>query len=156
RRVSAEKILIAVGTQPVRPGSVAFDDRTIIDSDGLLRLGRIPSSLVVVGAGVIGIEYAAIFAALGTKVTVVEQRARLLDFCDAQIVEALQYHLRELGVVFRLQETVTSVRPIDGGTVTELQSGKTLLADVVLYSAGRQGATDDLDLHAAGLEADAR
>jgi NAD(P) transhydrogenase len=156
REVSADYVVVAVGTTPARPASVEFDERTIIDSDGILNLDRIPDSLLVVGAGVIGIEYAAIFAALGSKVTVVEQRDALLDFCDRQIVEALQYHLRDLGVTFRLRETVTSVERFEEGTVTHLQSGKQILSDVVLYSAGRQGATGPLRLENAGLEADAR
>ena len=108
-RLSAENIVIATGTRPAHPPDVEFDDRTILDSDGLLLLDRIPSSAVVVGAGVVGIEYASMFAALGAKVTVVERRAQLLDFCDAQIAEGLQYHLRELGVVFRFGEEVTAV-----------------------------------------------
>ena len=107
-------------------------------------MSRIPSTLVVVGAGVIGIEYASIFAALGTRVTVVEQRERLLEFCDNQMVEALQYYLRDLGLVFRLGETVTSVEKHDGGTLTTLASGKRIAADAVMYSAGRQGATAGL------------
>ena len=98
----------------------------------------------MVGAGVIGIEYASIFAALGTRVTVVEKRERLLEFCDNQMVEALQYYLRDLGVVFRLGETVTSVEKHDGGTLTTLASGKRIAADAVMYSAGRQGATAGL------------
>ncbi len=156
RAVGAEYVVIATGTTPARPASVDFDDRTIIDSDGILNLDRIPASLCVVGAGVIGIEYAAIFASLGSKVTVVEQRDLLLDFCDRQIVEALQYHLRDLNVTFRLRETVTGVERFDDGTVTHLESGKQILSDVVLYSAGRQGATESLALANAGLEADAR
>ena len=102
-------------------------------------LGKIPGSLVVVGAGVIGIEYASMFAALGTKVTVVEKRHRLLDFCDDQIVEALQYHLRDLGVTFRFGERVVGVELHDGGSVTELESGKRIPSDAVLYAAGRAG-----------------
>jgi NAD(P) transhydrogenase len=156
RRLTAERIVIAVGTRPARPPAVEFDDRTILDSDGLLRLDRVPASALVVGAGVIGIEYASMFAALGVKVTVVEKRPRLLDFCDAQIVEGLQYHLRDLGVVFRLGEEVTAVDRHDGGALTHLASGKRIASDVVLYAAGRQGETDDLDLQKAGLEADAR
>jgi NAD(P) transhydrogenase len=156
RRVTAEKILISVGTVPNRPASIEFDERTVLDSDGILQLPHIPRALVVVGAGVIGIEYASMFAALGSKVTVVEQRNRLLDFCDDQITEALQYHLRELGVTFRFGEEVTSVMRHEGGAITNLKSGKRVAADTVLYSAGRKGATDDLDLHNAGLSADAR
>jgi NAD(P) transhydrogenase len=85
-QVTAEKIIVAAGTRPARPDSVDFDDATIIDSDGILNLDKVPSSMVVVGAGVIGIEYASMFAALGTKVTVVERRERMLDFCDLEIV----------------------------------------------------------------------
>src|SRR4051795_5335943 len=115
RTVETDRIVIATGTTPARPPDVEFDEATILDSDGILLMSRIPSTLVVVGAGVIGIEYASIFAALGARVTVVEQRERLLEFCDGQLVEALQYYLRDLGVVFRLGETVTSVEKHDGG-----------------------------------------
>ena len=155
RVVTAARVLIAVGTRPARPGSVQFDGRTILDSDDILALDAIPHSLVVVGAGVVGIEYASMFAALGTKVTVIE-RNRLLPFCDQQIIEALQYHLRDLGVVFRFGEAVTAVEQRPQGAICHLESGKRIPADVVLYSAGRQGATDGLALEAAGLEADAR
>jgi NAD(P) transhydrogenase len=156
RRLTAANVVIATGTRPARPAAVEFDERTILDSDGLLRLDRIPASVVVVGAGVIGIEYASMFAALGAKVTVVEKRARLLEFCDAQIGEGLQYHLRDLGVVFRFGEEVTAVDRHDGGALTHLASGKRVAAEVVLYAAGRQGQTDDLDLGRVGLEADER
>jgi NAD(P) transhydrogenase len=156
RELTAEYVVIATGTRPARPASVEFDDRSVIDSDGILHLDRIPDSLVVVGAGVVGVEYAAIFASLGSKVTIVEQRDGLLDFCDRQIVEALQYHLRDLNVTFRFGETVTAVERFEDETVTRLESGKQILADVVLYSAGRQGATDTLELANAGLVADAR
>jgi len=156
RQATAEQIIVAVGTTPARPPNVDFDDRTVIDSDGLLHLESIPASLVVVGAGVIGVEYASMFAALGTKVTLVERRTHLLEFCDAEIVEGLQHHLRDLGVVFRLGEHVTAVDRHEGGTVTHLESGKRVAADSVFYSAGRQGATHGLGLDAAGLEADER
>jgi len=156
RRITAERIVIATGTRPHRPKAVEFDSKTILDSDGLLLLDRLPASIVVVGAGIIGIEYASMFAALGTKVTVVEKRNRLLDFVDAQIAEGLQYHLRDLGVVFRFGEAVTAVERHDGATVTLLESGKRIPAEVVLYAAGRQGETDDLDLEKAGLDANER
>ena len=156
RTVEAERIVIATGTTPARPPDVEFDEATILDSDGILQMSRIPATLVVVGAGVIGIEYASIFAALGTRVTVVERRERLLEFCDGQMVEALQYYLRDLGVVFRLGETVTSVEKHDGGTLTALASGKRIAADAVMYSAGRQGATAGLGLEEVGLEIDKR
>jgi NAD(P) transhydrogenase len=129
RTITASKIMIAVGTRPARPSSVEFDRRTILDSDDILNLDWIPASLVVVGAGVIGIEYASMFAALGTRVTVVERRSALLEFLDSQIVEALQYHLRDLGVVFRFAETVTAVEKHSSGAITHLASGKRIPAD---------------------------
>ena len=156
RLVSADAIVIATGTRPARPSSVAFDEATIIDSDGIVHLERVPRTLVVVGAGVIGIEYASMFAALGSKVTVVEQRDRMLEFCDLEVVEALKFHLRDLAVTFRFGETVASVEATHGGAIATLRSGKRIPADVLMYSAGRQGATDDLTLAAAGLEADGR
>jgi NAD(P) transhydrogenase len=157
RRVTAEKVVIATGSEPAHPRDVAFDGRTILDSDDIvLRLERIPRTLVVVGAGVIGIEFASMFAALGTKVTVVDGRSDMLDFCDTEIVEALRYHLRDLGMTFRFGEVVTRVDGRDGETLTTLRSGKQIAAEAVFYSAGRRGATDDLALENAGLTADAR
>jgi NAD(P) transhydrogenase len=156
RKVTAEKIVIATGTRPARPSSVAFDERTIIDSDGINHLERVPRSMVVVGAGVIGMEFASMFAALGSKVTVVEKRMSMLDFCDEEVVEALKYHLRDLAVTFRFGETVAAVESHPDGAITMLGSGKKIPADTVLYSAGRQGMTDGLNLPAAGLSADER
>jgi NAD(P) transhydrogenase len=156
RKTSAEKIVIATGTKPARPDSVAFDEKTIIDSDGIIHLERVPRSMVVAGAGVIGIEYASMFAALGTKVTVVERRDRMLEFCDEEVVEALKYHLRDLAVTFRFGETVASVEARPEGALALLHSGKKIPADTVLYSAGRQGMTEHLNLGAAGLTADER
>ncbi|MDP8987100.1 MAG: Si-specific NAD(P)(+) transhydrogenase [Actinomycetota bacterium] len=156
RLVRGDRVVIATGTRPARPASVEFDGRTVIDSDSVIQLERIPSSLVVVGAGVVGIEYASMFAALGTKVTVVERRDRMLEFCDAEIVDALRFSLRDLGTVFRFREHVTSVDRRSGQAIASLASGKRILADVVLYSAGRQGVTEALDLPAAGLAADER
>jgi NAD(P) transhydrogenase len=156
RSITAANIVIATGTKPARPDSVAFDDRTVIDSDGVLRLERVPRSMVVCGAGVIGIEYASMFAALGTKVTVVEQRDRMLEFCDLEVVEALKYHLRDLAVTFRFGETVDSVEARPEGAIANLRSGKKIPADTVMYSAGRQGSTGELNLAAAGLGADKR
>ncbi|MFG2088497.1 MULTISPECIES: Si-specific NAD(P)(+) transhydrogenase [unclassified Spirillospora] len=156
QKVTADRIVIATGTRPARPDTVDFDDRTIIDSDGIINMDRIPETMVVVGAGVIGIEYASMFAALGTKVTVVERRERMLDFCDLEIIEALKYHLRDLAVTFRFRETVASVERMQNGAITVLESGKRIPADTVMYSAGRYGMTDDLCLDAAGLSADNR
>ncbi|MDX3094803.1 Si-specific NAD(P)(+) transhydrogenase [Streptomyces sp. ME01-24h] len=154
--VTAEHIVIATGTRPARPATVEFDDRTVMDSDSVLNLDRVPRSMVIVGAGVIGIEYASMFAALGSKVTVVEQREGMLDFCDVEIVEALKYHLRDLAVTFRFGESVAAVERHPEGALTVLQSGKRIPADAVMYSAGRQGLTDALDLDRAGLAADKR
>ncbi len=156
QRASAEAIVIATGTRPARPATVEFDDRTIIDSDGIVNLERVPRSMVVAGAGVIGIEYASMFAALGTKVTVVEQRDRMLEFCDIEVVEALKYHLRDLAVTFRFGETVASVESRPEGAIATLKSGKKIPADTVMYSAGRQGMSDELRLGDAGLAADSR
>ncbi|WP_185934814.1 Si-specific NAD(P)(+) transhydrogenase [Mycolicibacterium hodleri] len=154
--VSGRNIVIATGTKPLRPSGVEFDDSRVLDSDGILDLKTIPTSMVVVGAGVIGIEYASMFAALGTKVTVVEKRPTMLDFCDPEIVEALRFHLRDLAVTFRFGEEVTGVDVGSTGTLTTLASGKQIPAETVMYSAGRQGQTEHLNLEAAGLEADAR
>jgi NAD(P) transhydrogenase len=157
RTVRAERIVIASGSEPDHPAEIQFNGSTILDSDDIvLRLQEIPDTLVVVGAGVVGIEFASMFAALGTRVTVVDARSDLLDFCDHEIVEALRYHLRDLNVVFRFGERVTAVQETPLGTVTSLASGKQIPADVVFYSAGRRGATDALALEAAGLEADER
>ena len=156
RRVTADAVVIATGTQPARPASVAFDERTIVDSDGIVHLESVPRTMVVVGAGVIGIEYVSMFAALGCKVTVVEQRDRMLEFCDLEVVEALKFHLRDLAVTFRFGETVASVESTRDGAIATLRSGKRIPADTLMYSAGRQGMTDALNLPAAGLEADAR
>jgi NAD(P) transhydrogenase len=155
--VRAERIVIAVGTRPARPASVAFDDRTIIDSDGLLKLDRrVPRTMTVVGAGVIGVEYASMFGALGTKVTVVDQRDRVLKFLDGEIGEAFQYLLRRANVTFRLREQVEAVEAGDGVARVRLTSGKELTSETVLYAVGRQGDTDALALEKAGLETDKR
>jgi NAD(P) transhydrogenase len=151
------KIVIAVGTRPARPSGVDFDDRTVIDSDGLTGLHRLPTTMTVVGAGVIGIEYASMAAALGVTVTLVDKRTELLEFVDDELIDALRYHLRGLGLTLRLGEEVSAIeRRPDGSALTCLASGKRIPSDVVLYAAGRQGATGELRLEAAGLEADSR
>jgi NAD(P) transhydrogenase len=154
--MTGDYIVIATGTKPARPAEVDFDAVRVLDSDEILQMETIPSSLVVVGAGVIGIEYASMFAALGSRVTVVEQRDNMLDFCDPEIVESLKFHLRDQAVTFRFGEKVSSVVVSEKATVTTLVSGKRIPADAVMYSAGRQGLTEVLNLAAAGLEADKR
>ena len=156
RVVTAEQIVIATGSQPARPAHVEFDEARVVDSDGILALDRVPDTMVVVGAGVIGIEYASMFAALGTRVTVVEKRNVMLEFCDPEVVESLKFHLRDLSVTFRFGEEVEKVEVGRQGTVTTLASGKRIAAETVMYSAGRQGMTDELALDAAGLTADPR
>ena len=155
--IRADHIVVAVGTKPARPASVEFDDRTIIDSDGLLKLERrVPHSMTVVGAGVIGVEYASMFGALGAKVTVVDQRERTLDFLDGEIGEAFQYLLRRSNVTFRLREKVDAIESVDGRARIQLASGKEIFSETVLYAVGRQGATDDLGIEHTGLKADKR
>jgi NAD(P) transhydrogenase len=155
--VTADSIVIAVGTRPARPAAVDFDDRTVVDSDGILRLERLPRTMTVVGGGVIGLEYASMAAALGVSVTLVEKRQRLLEFVDEELIDALHYHLRGLGMTLRLGEEVSAIeRRAEGMPLTVLASGKKIPSEVVMYAAGRQGATDELRLERAGLEADAR
>ncbi len=155
--IRAGNIVIACGTRPARPDTVEFDDRTILDSDGLLKMEhRVPRTLTVVGAGVIGVEYASIFGALGTKVTVIDKRDRVLSWLDGEIGEAFQYLLRRGNVTFRMQEQVTGVERTDGGGRLTLASGKKITSETVLYTVGRQGNADRLELAHAGLEADAR
>jgi NAD(P) transhydrogenase len=159
KTVTADNIIIAAGTYPARPADVQFDDEHVIDSDGLLNLHqRLPRSMTVVGAGVIGVEYASMFGRLGTKVTVVDQRPRVLTFLDGEIGEALQFILRRNNVTFRLQEKVASVGTdkTTGDVITRLASGKEIHSETVLYATGRQGATDTLDLKKIGIEPNKR
>jgi len=123
----------------------------------VLNLPELPRSLIVVGGGVIGVEYACMFAVLGVRVTVIEKRNRLLEFADQEIIEALSYHLRDARVTLRLGEEVQSVEELpDGTVVANLESKKRVSGDALLYAVGRQGAIDELNLAAAGLEADSR
>jgi len=153
---TARFVVIATGSKPHRPDTVQFDERTVVDSDGVLALESVPNSMVVVGAGIIGIEYASMFAALGTRVTIVDKRPTMLEMCDPEVVESLKFHLRDLSVSFRLGEEVAGVDSNTHGTVTSLVSGKKIAADTVMYSAGRQGQTRSLNLEAAGLSSDHR
>lgn len=151
-----EKILIATGTTPLRPSSVPFDDATIIDSDGILQLQKIPRSMTVVGAGVIGIEYASIFSALDVEVTVIDGRPNMLEFLDREIVDELTHDLRNRGVTMRLGEKVSSIEKNESGIIILLESGKRLRTELVLYAAGRTGCVSGLKLENAGLTADDR
>jgi NAD(P) transhydrogenase len=153
----AGRILIAVGTKPAFTPKVPINGRTIINSDQILELQNLPKTMIVVGGGVIGVEYTCMFAALGVRVTLVEKRPRLLEFADQEIIEALSYHLRDARVTMRLAEEVESVEELaDGTVVANLESKKRISGDALLYAVGRSGNIDELNLAAAGIEADSR
>jgi NAD(P) transhydrogenase len=160
RELTADFIAIAVGTVPADDGSGYCDQKNVFTSDDLLHMEDVPRSLAVIGAGVIGLEYACIFAALGVRVTVIDMHERLLPFVDREIIDALVYHLRDTGSTVFLNEKVSHVEPFkdDRGdhVRVDLASGKQFVTNKVLYSIGRVGAVGGLNLPAAGLEADAR
>jgi NAD(P) transhydrogenase len=153
----APHVIIATGTKPATSTSVPLNGKTIINSDQILDLPEIPRSMIVVGGGVIGVEYTCMFATLGCRVILVEKRPRLLEFADAEMIEALSYHLRDNRVTMRLNEEVDSVEETASGEViANLKSNKKISAAALLYAVGRQGNVDDLNLEAAGLSADSR
>ena len=169
--LEAERIIIGVGTKPASSPKVPINGRTIVNSDQILGLEALPHSLIVVGGGVIGVEYTCMFAVLGVRVTLIEKRNRLLDFADQEIIETLNYHLRDMRVTLRLGEEVESVEeipahpadknpalenPVMGTVVANLESKKRVSGDALLYAVGRQGNVDELNLSAVGLEADSR
>jgi NAD(P) transhydrogenase len=155
--IEAAKIVIAVGTKPADSPKVPINGRTIINSDQIMDLQALPKTLIVVGGGVIGVEYTCMFAALGVRVTLIEKRPRLLEFADQEIVEALSYHLRDARVTMRLAEEVESVEELaDGTVVANLESKKRISGDALLYAVGRQGNISELNLTAAGVDADSR
>ena len=165
-QIEADHILIATGSEPARPDHIEFTNENIITSDEILSLPNLPYSMIIVGGGVIGTEYASMFSLMGVKITLVEKGSRILGFVDGEIVEALQYHLRQRGLTLRLGEKVVKIITTDAirGSRTmdnvmaeaTLESGKTLRADCLLYAVGRQGTTAKLALENAGLEADKR
>src|SRR6202041_2031658 len=147
----------STGTKPAHPPRVPINGLSIVNSDQVLELPSLPKSLIVVGGGVIGVEYTCMFSTLGVRVTLIEKRAKLLEFADQEIVESLSYHLRDSRVTMRLGEEVQSVEELpDGTVVANLESKKRVSGDALLYAVGRQGAVEDLNLAAAGLEADNR
>lgn len=158
----ADKFVIATGTRPARPESIPFDDQSIFCSDALLTLQKLPKSMIVVGGGVIGTEYACIMAALGVRVTLIEGRNQVLGFLDSEIAEAFQYHTRRVGVTLRLGEKVELIEklpPENGaGSLVQatLESDKKLRAETLLYAVGRQGVCGQLNLENVGLEYDDR
>jgi NAD(P) transhydrogenase len=164
--IQSDFFLIAVGTRPAAPKGLDFDGKTILSSDDVPNLTAAPHSMIVVGGGVIGSEYATMMQVLGVKVTLIEGRSRLLDFVDSELIEAFQYHARQSGMTLRMGEKVTKISTMEAPTGSrtvdnivaeaQLESGKTLRADTLLYCIGRQGCTDALNLANAGLEADKR
>ena len=159
RRLVADHVLIAVGTRPGHPTGAEPDGQIVVDSDGILGISHLPRTMAVVGAGVIGIEYASMFAALGVQVTIIDQRARPLEFLDQEIVDELVHQLRKSDVTLRCGEAVERIdispAPQPKGLI-RLDSGKHLVADVILVAAGRVGATDALGLDVIGLPPDGR
>jgi NAD(P) transhydrogenase len=159
RRVSADRIVVAVGTAAGTPPGMTGAGSVAITSDEIMCLKRLPRTMAVVGAGVIGVEYASMFAALGVEVTVVDRRDRPLEFLDREIVDELLHQMRKRRVTFRLGEAVERVDVHDGTptrAVLLLESGKRIISELALFSVGRQGATDRLNLASAGLTADGR
>ena len=153
----AQRIVIATGTRPASSPKVPFNNRNIMNSDQILGMQNIPKTLIVVGGGVIGVEYTCMFATLGVRVILIEKRPRLLEFADTEMVEALTYHLRDSRVTLRLNEEMESVEETpDGTVVANLESKKKISGDALLYAVGRQGNVDELNLPAAGIEADDR
>lgn len=165
-KITADKVLLGVGTTPSKPANIPFDRDTIITSDEVLKMDALPRSMIIVGGGVIGTEYASMLAMLGVRVTLIEARPRLLEFIDQEIGEALQYHLRGMGVTLRMNEKVVAIKAVDAppgsrtvdGVMAEatLESGKSIRGDCLMYAIGRQGATAALNLPGAGLDADNR
>lgn len=160
--LTADKFVVAVGTMPARPSHVPFNDKTIFCSDALLKLTGLPKSIVVVGGGVIGCEYACVMATLGVRVTLVEGRDQLLGFLDHEIAEAFQYHMRRMGITLRMGEKVEGIIELrsDNGSGPKVQatleSGKQLRAEALLYAVGRQGVCKPLALENVGIEYDDR
>jgi NAD(P) transhydrogenase len=155
--LEGEYVIIATGTKPAANPKVPINGRNIINSDQILSMPTVPRTLIVVGGGVIGVEYACMFATLGVRVIIVEKRPRLLEFADTEMVEALSYHMRDRRATMRLNEEVESVEELpDGKVAANLASKKRIIADGLLYAVGRAGNVEPLDLPAAGLSADNR
>jgi NAD(P) transhydrogenase len=157
RVVSATHVLIACGTRPFRPDYVPFNDTTVFDSDEIIELPKLPRSLAVIGAGVIGVEYATIFSALDVAVTLIEPRSTFLDFIDKELIEEFMHELRDRNVGLRLGAAVTSIEQTEGGPIKiRLADGRQVTTEMLLFAAGRVGATDRLNLEAAGIAVDHR
>ncbi|PZU10181.1 Si-specific NAD(P)(+) transhydrogenase [Sphingomonas sp.] len=156
RRAEADFVLLACGTRPFRPDYVPFDGRDVLDGDEILDITQLPRSLTVIGAGVIGVEYATIFSALDVAVTLVEPRQSFLDFIDKELMEEFVHELRDRNVGLRLGAAVKEISVANGRTQCRLDNGRCVVSDMLLFAAGRVGAVDRLNLEAAGLSADHR
>src|SRR5579862_7367917 len=155
--LEGQYFVVATGTKPAINSKVPINGRNIINSDQILTMPQIPRTLIVVGGGVIGVEYACMFATLGVRVIIVEKRPRLLEFADTEMVEALSYNMRDRRTTMRLSEEVESVEELpDGKVAANLASKKRIIADALLFAVGRQGNIDELNLQAAGVESDPR
>jgi len=156
-KLTADYIVIATGTVPARPDSVPFEDGLIIDASGLPTFTNLPRSFIVIGAGVIGTEYASMLALLDIEVSLIDQKPGMLDFVDPEIAEALSYHMRDIGVALHFGEEVVNVAKTANGRVrVTFRSGKRMVADALLHAAGRYGATATLGIERLGIEPDAR
>lgn len=157
RRIEGARFVLAVGSTPYRPSHIPFDGEAIVDADEILDIGRLPRSLVVIGAGVIGIEYATIFSALDVKVTVVESSNQLLPFIEEELIGEFIHDMRDRGMSLRFNCEIERVHKTEAGScVVDLKDGRQIVSDMVLFAAGRKGATDQLGLEACGLAADTR
>jgi len=155
-RITGNKFLIATGTKTYRPDYVPFNGRTVVDSDEFLEMSEIPRSLVVVGAGVIGVEYATMFSALDVTVTLIEPRDSFLDFIDSALISDFTHQIKENGVDLRLGSAITQIEDAGKHVEVSLENGRHVRADMLLFAAGRMGATDKLGLEVVGLKTDHR
>ncbi len=152
----SERILIATGTQPHRDTTIPFDGERIIDSDEILSINDVPGSITVIGAGVIGVEYATIFATLDAKITLVEPRDSMLDFIDRELIDDFTHQMKDCGVNLRFGQKVSGVRRDGDGCIVELANKRVIRSDMVMFAAGRMGNTADLKLENCGLDVDHR
>ena len=155
-RLKADKIVIATGSRPFHPDGVDFSHPRIFDSDTILDLNFKPQSITIYGAGVIGSEYASMFRNLGIKVNLVNTRAKLLEFLDDEIIDALSYQMRDSGILIRHNENFARIEGLDDGVVLHLESGKQVKTDILLWANGRAGNTENLGLERIGVEPNAR
>ena len=155
-RLTAEHFIVCTGSRPYRPEIVDFSHPRVFDSDTILGLKDTPHKITIIGAGVIGCEYASIFGGLGVKVELINPADSLLSFLDKEISDALGYHLRNLGVRSRHLEELDHLEYHDDCVVTHLQSGKRIKSDIVMWANGRTGNTDRLNLQSIGLETNSR